>query len=137
MSDAQIFWNIAKDGNNITIYVDGTTDEWLYSTNANNGVRVGDNTNKTWVIDEESGYLKHVGTSRFMGVYNSSDWRAYTSVNDNIKGQTLAFYVLSKGTPTALTNTAVETKAVKTLRNGILVIEKAGVKYNAQGAVIR
>ena len=28
-------------------------------------------------------------------------------------------------------------KAVKTLRNGTLVIEKAGVKYNAQGAVLR
>ena len=36
-----------------------------------------------------------------------------------------------------ISNTAVETKAVKTLRNGTLVIEKAGVKYNAQGAVLR
>ena len=36
-----------------------------------------------------------------------------------------------------ISNTAVETKATKTLKNGQLIIEKAGVKYNAQGAVIR
>ena len=37
----------------------------------------------------------------------------------------------------ALSNTAVETKAAKTLRNGILVIEKAGVRYNVMGQIIR
>ncbi len=53
--------------------------------------------------------------------------------------QAVALYKLVKeqGPATAIDNTAVETKAVKTLRNGILVIEKAGVRYNAQGAVIR
>ena len=53
--------------------------------------------------------------------------------------QAVALYKLVKeqGPATALTNTAVETKAVKTLRNGILVIEKAGVRYNVMGQAIR
>ena len=53
--------------------------------------------------------------------------------------QAVALYKLVKeqSPATALTNTAVETKAVKTLRNGILVIEKAGVRYNAMGQIIR
>ena len=53
--------------------------------------------------------------------------------------QAVALYKLVKeqGPATALTNTAVETKAVKTLRNGILVIEKAGVRYNVMGQIIR
>ena len=38
---------------------------------------------------------------------------------------------------TAIDNAAVETKAVKTIENGQLVIIREGVKYNAQGAVIR
>lgn len=53
--------------------------------------------------------------------------------------QAVALYKLVKeqSPATAISNTAVETKAVKTLRNGILVIEKAGVRYNAMGQIIR
>ena len=36
--------------------------------------------------------------------------------------------------PTAISNTAIESKAVKTVENGQLVIIKNGVKYNALGA---
>jgi hypothetical protein len=36
--------------------------------------------------------------------------------------------------PTAISNTAVESKAVKFFENGQLVIIKNGVKYNALGA---
>ena len=68
--------------------------------NGNNGVRVGTNTNKTWTIDATSGYLKHAGTSRYLGVYTTTpDWRAYTSINANITNQTLSFWKLvSTGT---------------------------------------
>ena len=86
-----IKWNIsgnATDG--YTFYPNGSTTTWLYCTNDNNGVRVGDNNNKTFKVAE--GYLQHVGTSRYVGVYNSSDWRCYTSINNNIKNQTFAFY---------------------------------------------
>ena len=39
--------------------------------------------------------------------------------------------------PTALDNTADEAKAVKFIENGMLIIEKNGVRYNAQGQVIK
>ena len=41
--------------------------------------------------------------------------------------------VLVGNFPTALSNTAVESKAVKFFENGQLVIIKNGVKYNALG----
>ena len=43
----------------------------------------------------------------------------------------------SAGGATAIDNTAVEAKAVKTIENGMLIIEKAGVRYNVMGQVIR
>ena len=86
-----IQWNIsgnATDG--YTFYPNGTTETWLYCTNTNNGVRVGTNNSKTFVID--GGYLKHSGTSRYVGIYNSQDWRCYTSNGGNIEKQTFSFY---------------------------------------------
>ena len=38
---------------------------------------------------------------------------------------------------TGINNTAVDAKAVKVLRNGMLVIEKAGVNYNVMGQIVR
>ena len=95
--NANLKWNIAKDGANLTIYVNGSTETWLYSTTSNNGIRVGDSDNKTFIIDSQYSYLKQTNTGRYVGVYNASDWRSYTSMHDNISGQTLAFYVLNAG----------------------------------------
>lgn len=104
-----LVWNIANNNGNLTIYPKGQTDNWLYTANNNNGVRVGtnNNNNKTFVVDSESGYLKNTATNRYLGVYNNADWRCYTSApkTSNIAGQTLCFYV--KGTP----KTALETPA--------------------------
>ena len=86
-----IKWKIsgnATDG--YTFYPNGSTDTWLYCTNTNNGVRVGTNDNKTFEIKDD--YLYNKGTSRYIGVYNSEDWRCYTSINSNIKDQSFAFY---------------------------------------------
>lgn len=134
MSNAPYLWNIAKSGDYYIIYLDGETDTWLYSSDANNGVRVGSDNNKTWTI--ASNYLKHVGTGRYMGVYNGSDWRAYNSTSTNISGQKLGFYVLGK-TPTSISNTASETKAVKTIVNGQLLITRDGKVFNVLGQPIR
>ena len=38
------------------------------------------------------GYLYNNATSRYIGIYNSQDWRCYTTINNNIKDQTFAFY---------------------------------------------
>ena len=86
-------WNISNSNGTLTIYPNEATSTWLYCTATNNGVRVGTNTNKTFTIDASSGYLKHTGTSRYLGVYNSQDWRCYTSTTTNIADQTLKFYV--------------------------------------------
>ena len=47
------------------------------------------------------------------------------------------FLVEFEDVPTAISNTAVDAKAVKTFENGQLVIIKNGVKYNALGAMIQ
>jgi len=85
-------WHLSVDKASYTFYVgESGTSTWLYCTNTNNGVRVGTNANKVFTID--NGYLKNSGTSRYVGIYNSQDWRCYTSINANIEGQTFKFYV--------------------------------------------
>ena len=96
----ELKWNISTSNESFTIYPYGSTTTWLYCTNTNNGTRVGTNTNKTFTIDATSGYLKHSVTSRYIGVYNNADWRCYTSVNENIKNQTLKFYKYVECGPT-------------------------------------
>lgn len=89
---SNIKWNVSGDATDgYTFYPNGTTSTWLYCTNTNNGVRVGTNEAKTFKLDN-SGYLKHDGTSRYVGIYNSQDWRCYTSTGSNIANQTFAFY---------------------------------------------
>ncbi|MGN0985775.1 MAG: CehA/McbA family metallohydrolase, partial [Candidatus Enterenecus sp.] len=111
-----ISWNIAPGSegegeekvDGYVIYKAGSTDQWLYSTNANNGVRVGTNASKVWVVDETSGYLKHVGTSRYLGVYTTNpDWRAYTNTTGNTAGQTLGFWKLTSSAGGGETETQV------------------------------
>ena len=112
-----IKWTVsgnATDG--YTFYPNGSTSTWLYCTNTNNGVRVGGtNNSKTFKIS--NGYLKHDGTSRYVGIYNGQDWRCYTSTTGNIENQTFAFYMKDDGAvattvtidATGLTNTDVYT----------------------------
>ena len=87
-----IRWNISGDATDgYTFYPDGETEKWLYCTNSNNGVRVGINANKVFTV--EGGYLKNTATSRYVGIYNSADWRCYTSyTGSNIANQTFAYY---------------------------------------------
>ena len=77
-----------------------TISDYLYCTNTNNGVRVGTNNNNSFTYISggtvsnvaQANYLFNTATSRYIGVYNSADWRCYTSVNNNIKDQSFAFY---------------------------------------------
>ncbi len=97
----KIQWNLSKDGGNYTFYPKDSTTIWLYCTNTNNGVRVGGtNDNKVFTLDA-SGYLKNTATSRYLGIYNSQDWRCYnSSTATNIKDQSFSFYVrTASGTP--------------------------------------
>ena len=101
---ANLQWNISITEEGYIFYPNGETETWLYCTNSNNGVRVGTNTNNVFVLDNESGYLKNVATSRYIGIYNSQDWRCYTSEGGNIAGQSFAFYKkVESGTPVTQT----------------------------------
>ncbi len=92
-----IKWNVSGDATNgYTFYPNGSTTKWLYCTNSNNGVRVGDGDAKhfTLTTGENAGYLTTTETNdqRYLGIYNSQDWRCYNSINSNITGQSFAFY---------------------------------------------
>ena len=115
---ATMKWNISGDAENgYTFYPNGDSEKWLYCTNTNNGVRVGTNANKTFVVD--GGYLKHSGTSRYVGIYNSQDWRCYTSTDGtNIVGQTFAFYKYTAGSASDYMTTCC-TKYNITIADGI------------------
>ena len=95
---SDILWNIANNNGNLTIYPNGVTNEWLYTTNSNDGVRLGTNTSNgyVWSIDATSGYLKANATTsivRYLGIYTTKpDWRAYDNTTGNIANQTLRFY---------------------------------------------
>ena len=78
-------------------------------------LNVPDNSSKGWKI-KVLGSLEKYGN--FAGVKTPSD-----------------FKIIS--TPTAIDNAEAEVKAIKRFENGVLIIEKNGVKYNAQGAVVR
>ena len=88
-----LMWNISGDATDgYVFYPDGSTSTWLYCTNNNNGVKVGTGDNKTF--KQSNGYLKNVATSRYLGIYDSQDWRCYTSYSgsSNIAGQSFKFY---------------------------------------------
>ena len=91
---ATLQWTVTKTDDG---YQFGVGDAYLYATNTNNGVRVGSNSNNVFTI--ESGYLKNSATSRYLGVYNSQDWRCYTSINDNIKNTVTTFFKKIEETP--------------------------------------
>ncbi len=85
-------WNIGENDTHdgYIFYPNNSTTTWLYSNSGsnNNRVRVGNGDNKSFVIN--SNYLKC--GDYYVGIYSSQDWRGYTSINDNIKNQTFAFY---------------------------------------------
>ena len=93
-----LVWTVANNGDDTyTFYPNGDTAKWLYTTNENNGVRVGTNDNKKfkeYTVDSYNGLINS-STNRYVGVYNNQDWRCYTSVNNNIAKTSIAYYKLS------------------------------------------
>ena len=88
---SNILWKLSIGEEGYTFYPSGDAKSWLYCTNSNNGVRVGTNENNVFTVSTE-GYLYNTATSRYVGVYNSQDWRCYQSINVNITDQTFKFY---------------------------------------------
>ena len=117
-----IKWNISSDATGYTFYPDGETETWLYCTNTNNGVRVGAGDAKHFTVDK--GYLTTTETDdqRYLGIYNSQDWRCYKLTNEgaiqtNIAGQTFKFYKKVGDAPT------VQTLTVTAARYATMVAE--------------
>ena len=86
---ATLQWVVTVSDNSYKFGVNGTSD-YLYCTNTNNGVRVGTNSNNAFTLTDN--FLFNSATSRYLGVYNSQDWRCYTSINSNIRDCVTAFY---------------------------------------------
>ena len=129
------------------------TDNVLYAyanndDSQNNDIRVGSvsgTASGVWSFDANNHlYTTPASDARYLCVYSSSDWRSYKSTSGgyaNVEAQTLKFYVKSIGgspvVPTAIENAEVAGQVQKVIENGQLFIIKNGVKYNAQGAVVR
>ena len=96
---SNIQWEVTvttEDSSNSYKFGVSGTINCLYSTDTNNGLRVGTGENNTYTIitggDNDGYYLQSTTLTRFVGCYNSSDWRNYGSINANIKGNNTAFY---------------------------------------------
>ena len=112
------------NGSNIFIglYEDkaGTTLLW------NTGIETGVAGNNSVILPEALN-----GKATFYIVRPSDDnkWNGFI--------KSISVYRKEKESPTAIDNTNVAEKAVKVIENGQLVIIKNGVRYNAQGTIVR
>ena len=76
----------------------GVGENYLTVSNTNNGVKVNDGGRNTFTIvtgGDNSGYYlynKSDTDDRYVGCYNSADWRCYGTIHNNIKGNNNAFY---------------------------------------------
>ncbi|MBR6877837.1 MAG: chitobiase/beta-hexosaminidase C-terminal domain-containing protein [Bacteroidales bacterium] len=96
--DINLQWNFESTEGGYIIYTAADHEKWLYSTDGNNGVRIGTNENNVWELDIADGEsyhgFKNVPLGRYLGVYNNQDWRAYTTINNNIKNTQIELFVL-------------------------------------------
>lgn len=104
-----ILWNIegnASDG--YVFYPNGSSLTWLYCTNTNNGVRVGTGDAKHFTLKD--GYLTTSETNeqRYVGIFDSKDWRCYTNTTGNIADQTFSFFKKVVDAPATINITARE-----------------------------
>ena len=89
--------------------------------------------NATWYPDGEGTEYKvdaaHAGVKTiYFQPAGNTDWAAFGG---------FIYIQANEDTPEGIVNTAVGAKAVKVLRNGILLIEKAGVRYNVMGQAVQ
>ena len=86
-----IIFTVTKNNDGTLTFANGTNK--LYCTDTNNGVRVGTNTNNKFSFDTSVDRLKNEATTRWLGIYNTQDWRCYdTKSANNIKDTKTTFY---------------------------------------------
>lgn len=85
-------WIVGFDDSYLTFST--PSEDMLWCFGENNGVRVGINDKTRFSI--ESGYLFNDATSRYLGVYNSQDWRCYLNTGGNISAQFVQFWTYTE-----------------------------------------
>ena len=97
-----IQWSVGNTDGKL-IFAPKDAEKWLYCNNSNNGLRIGsDSEAMTFEIKDD--YIFNTVRTRYIGIYNSQDWRSYTLTNTgefptNIKDQTFAFYIIKGEVP--------------------------------------
>ena len=108
--DVEDIWQWVMEVDNATtttvfkFKVSGTSN-YLYCINNNNGLRVGAGEANTFIIKDD--FLYNDGQGRYVGPYQTQDWRSYTSINNNILGTQIAFFKKVEGTGTVTVNRPV------------------------------
>lgn len=124
-------WTITADEEGGYV-ITSPSGDYLYTTNANNGVRV-HTTEMTWTLD--GNYLYSSTTGRWLGVYTTNpDWRAYTNTTGNTAGQTVGFWKYSGETTESggTTTESVETPSLsysETAKTVTFSCATSGVTY--------
>lgn len=119
-----ITWYFTSTGKANQFYVKNSGGDYLYANNDNNGIRVSSTSDKWTFSNNTAGYfsMQEANKSRYCGVYNSQDWRSYTSAtaSNYANGGKLELYKLvSEGTYTDYATT-IATKADRKLSFGAI-----------------
>lgn len=118
-----IQWIVTKNNDGTIKFGVSGTNNYLYITTTNNGVRVGTNIENAFELKDN--YLYHdFGNSqkanRYLGVYSNQDWRCYTSINSNITNQSFGFYKKNSTTTSYNINRTIQTNGVTSSTGGWL-----------------
>ena len=92
-------WTVTASGENY--YIQNSAGQYLYTNNSNSGVRV-NTTQHSWKYDSAANSFQETTTKRFLGIYNATDWRCYTTVNQtNYKESStnFVFYKVNSAAP--------------------------------------
>ncbi len=121
----------------------GDLSRHLYSTSSNNGIRVGGSDNYIFELitadGDAKGYFMQRDLGRYLGVYEKKDWRSYTTLHNNIKGQTFSFYKLTNdaGDQSVATTVTIDDSELtnKDLKNGATAGKLKAIVSTTNGAV--
>ncbi|MBQ9665949.1 MAG: dockerin type I repeat-containing protein [Bacteroidaceae bacterium] len=93
MVDGTLQWAVTASGTDFQFCIPNTSD-YLYCTDANNGLRVGIDDAKIFEFYDNKGieFLRNKTKARYLGVYNNQDWRCYTTISTNIAASVITFF---------------------------------------------
>ncbi len=120
-------WTVTKSGDNY--YIQNSAGAYLYTTNANTGVRVS-STDNAWFYNATENSLKDTKTSRFLGIYNAADWRCYTTVNQSNYKESSTSFKFYKLNDTPVVDTLDET--IRETLNDVQALMALGFTYSTK-----